>query len=39
MSFLHDKLTKVFQRKDGCHFSRFDSMSTVLHMVHKELCV
>lgn len=45
MSFLTDKLTNVFQmvlkssemRKDGYHFSRFDSMSTVLHMVHKEL--
>ena len=45
MSFLYDKLTEVFQmilkssemRKDGSHFSRFSSISTVLNMVHKEL--
>ena len=45
MSFLNDKLTHVFQmvlksseiRKDGSHFSHFDSISTVLNMIHKEL--
>ena len=42
---LYNKLRKVFQmvldsselRKDGSHFSRFHSISTVLTAVHKEL--